>query len=198
MLPAEIAYAGVRFRLVPTGGRRNALVARGQTIKLPAGDFKRLYILAASSDGDRRATFRVGDRPAELTIQHWGGFIGQWDNRQWKPGPFQLPPTANADAVARFRERVNPYAEMTGITDGFIKRAPLAWYASHHHRPDGASEPYAYSYLFAYALELPPGAKTLTLPDDDRLRIMALTVSNEQQSVRPARPLYDMLERAAP
>jgi alpha-mannosidase len=198
MLPAEISYAGVRFRLAPAaGGRPNAVVPRGQTINLPAGDFKRIYLLAASADGDRRATFRVGDRAAELTVQHWGGFVGQWDNRQWRPGPFRLAPSANRDAVERFGSRTNPYAEVTGVTPGFIKRAPLAWYASHHHRADGASEAYAYSYLFAYAVDLPVGARTLTLPDDDRLRILAVTVSDEAERVRPARPLYDTLERGA-
>src|SRR5918993_4617550 len=39
MLPDEIPYAGVRFRLVPSpSGRPNALVPRGQTLELPAGD----------------------------------------------------------------------------------------------------------------------------------------------------------------
>ncbi|HEY9285144.1 MAG TPA: hypothetical protein VIP46_16950, partial [Pyrinomonadaceae bacterium] len=180
------------------GGGPNALVPRGQTIKLPTGDFKRLYILAASSDGDRRAVFRLGGRPVELTIQHWGGFVGQWDNRRWRPGPFKLPPGANRDAVERFQTRTNPYAEMVAVTPGFVKRAPLAWYASHHHRADGASEPYSYSYLFAYELELPAGARTLVLPDDERLRVMAVTASDEGGRVRPARPLYDTLERAAP
>ena len=197
MLPAEILYAGVRFRLAPAAdGGPNALATRGQTINLPAGDFKRLYILAASAEGDQRATFRVGGRGVELNIQHWGGFVGQWDNRRWKPGPWKFPPNANKDAVARLRGRVDPYDEMVGITPGFIKRAPLAWYASHHHRADGASEPYAYSYLFAYAVELPPGARTLTLPDNGNLRVMAVTVSDEGREVRPARPLYDTLERA--
>jgi alpha-mannosidase len=87
---------------------------------------------------------------------------------------------------------------MQGITPGFIKRAPLAWYASHRHRADGTSEPYAYSYLFAYAVELPPGAKTLTLPDDEKIRVLAVTLSDEGVQVRPARPLYDTLERDAP
>src|SRR5437879_13140175 len=34
--------------------------------------------------------------------------------------------------------------------------------------------PYAYSYLFAYALDVAPGARTLTLPDNDRIRILAI------------------------
>ncbi|MBV8859146.1 MAG: hypothetical protein JOZ02_19595, partial [Acidobacteria bacterium] len=94
--------------------------------------------------------------------------------------------------------RNDPYAEMTGIKPGFIKPAPIAWFASHRHRPDGLSEPYAYSYLFAYALDIPAGAKTLTLPDDEKIRVLAVTVSDEGDGVRPAQPLFDWLERVKP
>jgi alpha-mannosidase len=135
-----------------------------------------------------------------LLVQHWGGFIGQWDTRQWEQGERQVPHGASAEVAARIREpqfRTDPYARMKGITPGFIKRADVAWYASHHHTPDGTSAPYAYSYLFAYALDLPPGARTLTLPDNDKIRVMAVTVSDEGAMVRPAHPLYDTLERSA-
>jgi alpha-mannosidase len=44
-------------------------------------------------------------------------------------------------------------------------------------------------------IDLPPGAQTLTLPDNERIRIMAITVANEPWVVTPARPLYDTLER---
>lgn len=196
MLPGEISFAGVRFKLAQ--GASNALAARGQTLKLPAGSFKRLYILAASAGGDRRATFRVGERAFDLNVQDWGGFVGQWDARQWRAGERQVPPGASPETAARIRSpyyRNDPYAEMTGIKPGFIKPAPLAWFASHQHRADGLSEAYAYSYLFAYALDIPAGAKTLTLPGDDKVRILAVTVSDEDDAVRPAQPLFDWLER---
>jgi alpha-mannosidase len=197
MLPGELSYAGVRFRLAPGGeGQPNALVPRGQTINLPAGKFTRLYVLAASAEGDRRATFRVGDRPIELIVQDWGGFIGQWDTRQWAAKDVAVPPRNPPDPNAP-KTRLDPYAEMIGIRPGFIKRAPVAWFASHHHNPDGTSEAYSYSYLFAYAIDLPAGAKTITLPDDDKIRIMAVTVSDEGGQLRPARPLYDTLARSA-
>ena len=83
MLPSEILYSGIRFNLAPAQ-KPNAVISRGQTISLPAGKFTRLYVLAASADGDQKATFRIGDRPVELTIQDWSGHIGQWDDRQWK------------------------------------------------------------------------------------------------------------------
>ncbi len=197
MLPGEISFAGVRFKL--SSQASNALVARGQTLNLPAGNFRRVYVLAASAAGDRRATFRVGRQAAEVTVQDWGGFVGQWDARQWRAGERQVPPGASPETAARIRSpqfRHDPYAEMTGIRPGFIKPAPLAWFASHHHRPDGLSEAYAYSYLFAYALDIPAGAKTLTLPDDGMVRVLAVTVSDESDAVRPARPLFDWTERA--
>jgi len=86
--------------------------------------------------------------------------------------------------------------EYAGLQPGFIKRPPVAWFASHRHTADGANEPYAYSYLFAYSTDVPANAKTLTLPDNDKIRILAVTVANESGQVRPAQPLYDTLERA--
>ncbi|MDT5268489.1 MAG: alpha-mannosidase [Acidobacteriota bacterium] len=197
MLPREISFAGIRFKLAPAEAE-NALAARGQTLKLPAGNFKRLYVLAASTGGDRRATFRVGERAFDVNVQDWGGFVGQWDARQWRAGERQVPPGASPETAARIRSpyyRQDPYAEMTGIKPGFIKPAPLAWFASHHHRADGLSEAYSYSYLFAYVLDIPSGAKTLTLPNDDKVRVLAVTVSDEGDAVRPAQPLFDWLER---
>jgi len=54
------------------------MVARGQTIYLPAGKHNCIYILAASTGGDRAAEFKVGGRAVTLNIRDWGGFIGQW------------------------------------------------------------------------------------------------------------------------
>jgi alpha-mannosidase len=82
-----------------------------------------------------------------------------------------------------------------GLEPGYIKRATLAWYASHHHTPDGLNQPYAYSYLFAYSFELPPHATTLTLPKNDNIRILGISVSHEQPEVAPTQPLYDTLDR---
>jgi alpha-mannosidase len=201
MLPRELSYGGINFRLGPPD-KANALVARGQEISLPAGVSK-LYVLAASVGGDQDVAFRVGSEEVKLTVQDWSGFIGQWDNRQWKQTevrlqprtpPSDIPPDVAA-LLQRARTRLDPYGEMLGITPGFIKRAPLGWFASHRHTPEGANEAYAYSYLFAYTLDVPANARTLTLPNNDRVRIMAITGSNERSTLKPAQPLYDTLDR---
>jgi alpha-mannosidase len=198
MLPTEIAYGGARFNLPPGGdGKPNAVAAKGQTIQLPSGTFNRVYLLAASADGDQKGTFKVGDKSVDLTIQDWGGYIGQWDNRTWNKHqePVPLRPGAPAPPPGA-PPRMRTVLEYTGLTPGFIKRAPLAWYASHHHNPDGTDEPYAYSYLFVYPIDVPANAKTLTLPDNDKIRILAISVANESGQLWPAQPLYDMLERS--
>jgi hypothetical protein len=43
---------------------------------------------------------------------------------------------------------------------------------------------------------VPPGATTLTLPDNPQIRILAATAVDESPGVSPAHPLYDMLARS--
>ncbi|MGB8990364.1 MAG: glycoside hydrolase family 38 C-terminal domain-containing protein, partial [Candidatus Sulfotelmatobacter sp.] len=178
MLPAQITFNDVKFQLAPAHtGTPNALVAKGQTIDLPAGHYNRVYILAASADSDQNAAFEVGGKKVELNIQDWGGFIGQWDDRQWSSKD-----TSHDD-----------YGEMTGIKPGYIKRASVAWYCSHHHNAVGENVAYRYSYLFAYPIDMPDGTKSIKLPDNDKIRILAISVSEENPDVKPVQPLYDVL-----
>lgn len=203
LLPAEITYDGVRFAL-PTAatGTKNALVPTGQQIALPAGRFNRVYVLAAATDGDQRATFTIGGKPTELTIQDWSGFIGQWDTRLWNNEPhFNWNISAHhavwppKDLNERELRRPSPRYpdDYVGLEKGFIKPAGLAWYASHHHTADGLNTPYQYSYLFAYALDVPAGAHSLTLPTNDKIRILAISAAQENPVTTPAEPLFDTL-----
>jgi alpha-mannosidase len=187
MLPAQIAFNDVQFRLAPAAsGARNAVVARGQTIELPPGRYNRVYVLAASAEGDQKVSFKSGSKNVDLTIQDWGGFIGQWDDRQWVAK--DIPIEGQPGKTDR-----DDYAEMTGIKSGYIKRADLAWYCTHHHNAAGENVPYGYSYLFAYPLDLQPGAKTIQLPDNDKIRILAISVAEENPELKPVQPLYDVL-----
>lgn len=195
MLPREINFGGVEFKLAPADlGKPNAVNAHGQTIALPAGRYNRVYLLAAAN-GDQRGTFRIGEKAVDLAIQDWTGFVGQWDDRVWRTTETPIPLPAGAPAGTPPRFRTNVYGEMIGIRPGFIKRADIAWFSSHRHNTDGSPEAYAYSYLFAYPIDLPPGARTLTLPDNDRIRILAISVADEPATIWPAYPLYDTLER---
>jgi alpha-mannosidase len=197
MLPASIDYAGVRFNLASAASAKpNAVSAHGQAITLPSGKFNRLYLLAAAAGGDQTETFRVGDKPVELTIQEWTGKIGQWDDRSWTTRQEPIPSRPGSpSSMPGAPPRLRTVMEFSGkITPGFIKRDNVAWFASHIHDAGGNFEPYSYSYLFAYPIDLPPNATTLTLPDNPRIRILAITVANESSQIKPAQPLYDTLE----
>lgn len=178
MLPAQITFNDVQFQLAPAKtDSPNAVLAKGQTIKLPQGSYDRVYILAASADGDQKAAFKIGNHEIDLNIQYWRGFIGQWDDREWSSKD-----TSRDD-----------YGEMLGITPGYIKRAELAWYSTHYHNAAGENVAYRNSYLFAYPLDLPPGTHTITLPHNDKIRILAISVAEENPAVNPVQPLYDVL-----
>lgn len=204
MLPTELWYDGVRFSL-GAGAKPNALTPHGQTIDLPGGNYNRVYVVAASAEGDHKATFRIGDNSTDFTVENWTGYVGQWDNRKWKTveAPVPAEPAADdkspaAQRARRIREWVKVHGPITreefaGLTPGFVKTSPVAWFASHRHGTDGANEPYDYSYLFVYAMDVPANAKTLTLPNNSNIRILAVSVAEESASVKPVQPLYDTL-----
>ncbi len=222
MLPAELKIDGVGLALAPAAtGKPNAVTAKGQSIALPDGKFNKVYVLAASADGDQHATFKAGSTPINLTVENWGGFVGQWDTRLWKPRPdsvteggrrgepkrqvalrkdfaisahhqdWDLKNSGSPDWSPRYPE------DYVGLRPGYVKPATLGWYVSHHHNAAGLNEPYQYSYLFVYALDLPAGAKTVTLPDNPAIRIMGMSVAAEEPAVSPAQPLFDTLGKSA-
>lgn len=208
MLPATINYHDVEFKLAPAKtGVPNAVVARGQTIALSEGRFNRIYILAAATGGDQTASFQVGAKKVDMKIQDWSGFIGQWDTRIWNiPAERDWAISANrpvwppADEAEREQRPIIPrYPEdYVGLKAGYVKTASLAWYASHHHTAAGLNQPYEYSYLFAYPIEVAGDAKSITLPSNDKIRILAISTAMENPSIAPVEPLYDTLGRSEP
>ncbi|GAC1419893.1 MAG: glycoside hydrolase family 38 C-terminal domain-containing protein [Acidobacteriaceae bacterium] len=208
MLPEAIDFHGVHFKLgAAKTGVPDAIVAEGQTITLPSGRYNRVYVLAAAIDGDQTATFRVGEKSVDLKVEDWSGFIGQWDTRAWKDGPVREwtisahnPPWPPADMQEKERRAPSPRYpdDYLGLREGFVKPADVAWYSSHHHTADGRNEPYHYSYLFAYSIELPANAHTLTLPNNDKVRILAISSAEENPELIPAQPLFDTLKHTEP
>ena len=207
MLPAHLDFHGVQFQLAPAGtGKANAIVAHGQTIELPPGNYNRVYLLAASANGDRKAAFHLGDHSTELTIQDWSGFVGQWDTRVWKNVQERDWATSANHSVwppKDMSERENYTSprfpeDFDRLQPGFIEPASLAWFASHHHTAAGLNEPYQYSYLFAYALENSGSARKLTLPKDSSIRILAISVAEGEPVLTPVHPLFDTLNRTEP
>lgn len=196
LFPSQVVFDGVTMKLAG-GAAANGMTARGQSIALPAGKYNRVYVLAAA-DGDQKAAFKVGESATNVTIQNWTGFMGQWDTRLWTTTEQPAPPKAGATPLgAGVMPPMETTAKYAGLVPGYVKPAPIAWFASHRHTFDGRNEPYAYSYVFGYVFDIPAGATTLTLPDNEKIKIFAVSVVDEASGVRPAAPLYDNLEKGS-
>ena len=207
MLGDSVMLSGTEFKLAHAStNTKDALAADGQVIELPKGDYNRVFVLAASSDGDIAADFKVGAAPVRFNVQAWNGYLGQWDTREWKNVPnFDWNISANAKwppSDLAEREKRAPsvrYPEdYVGLREGFVKPAEVAWYASHHHTAEGLNVPYQYSYLYAYSTDLPAGTTTLTLPKNKSVKVFAVSVAKVPPQVTPAAPLFDTLEHTAP
>lgn len=185
MLPEWIIDNGLAFKLASgSDGQPNAVACKGQKINIPAGKSTELVLLTAACDGDQHATFGIDGRKFDMTVQDWGGYLGQWDNR-----------TFGKD----LSEDSGWLYGCTGLKPGFVKRAPVAWFCSHRHSADGANEAYEYTYLYRYGIRIPAGAKTLTLPNNEKIKILAASLASDPtEEAKPAQPLYDTLADHTP
>ncbi len=183
LLPTEIVSDGVTFHLGSTAdGQKNAVVCQGQRLALPPGTGRRVSLLASAVGGDTPVTFLVDGRPVRRTIQAWDGYVGQWDNRLWQGKVPELT--------------YDWHNKLAGLTPGYIKRDPVAWYANHRRLADGTNDPYRFCYLFRYSMDVPDGAKTLTLPVNAHVRVLAASVGRDANAdTRAAQPLYDTLKQ---
>jgi len=90
--PETLTVNGIAFRLGDTAAVSNNVVrCRGQRIALPAGTYNTVHILAASSDGDVDAVFRLGGQDHTLAIQDFGAAIASG-----------TPPYVKSAAIGRF------------------------------------------------------------------------------------------------
>jgi alpha-mannosidase len=205
LLPPDLSLDGVRFKFGSSApGALNVLVPKGQTIALPPGSYNRIYILAAAVGGDVSTT--IGGQ--NLSVREWQGPLGQWDSRLKEPRQMReisvAPMTRGQSwtAGAIDQDLVVQYDPATGVVKGidqirrgYVKREEIAWVGTHRHGPKG-NQPYIASYIFSYAIDLPAGAREIGLPNDPRIRIMAMSAVRVPSHLWPASALYasDLIE----
>jgi alpha-mannosidase len=194
MLPDTIVSGGIPFRIGPKADfAANAVACAGQTVRLPEGGFRKLYVLAADSatglrgitpSGPARTAFKVGGAAVEVLVENWSGFYGQWDKRLW---------TGDDGSATSFDRGDITFA---GLVPGYVRQAEVAYFTTHRHLRTGANDPYQYAYLYKLGIDLPEGTREVTLPALERVKVLAMTVAvNENDGTRPAQPLFDTLLR---
>jgi alpha-mannosidase len=82
---------------------------------------------------------------------------------------------------------------MTSIEKPFLKGDNIAWFSSHRHNAyPSENEAYQYTYIYKYEIDVPKGAKTITLPENQKIKVFAITVAkNGSDDVRALQPLTD-------
>ncbi len=169
LFPEKIVMDGITFKMGgKLDGQKNVMACNGQKITLPkTGNYNHIYILAAATR-DTGGTFRAGQSKKTFRVQCYTGKIGQFDKRIWD----------KSDRI-------------TALEKGFIKRDEVAWFATHVHN-DTANEPYHYAYIFKYGMDISPAAGYLQLPENDAIRIFAITLADDPfDQIQLVEPLYD-------
>ena len=203
LLPARLDLNGVGFAFGSAApGAKNILVPGGQSLTIPNGTFNRVYVIAAAVGGDVNATVGLGATVKTMMVREWQGPVGQWWSRLRENAPALTEPFVpgggrsnpsqqeiQAGLVVEWDPRSGTVKGIDQIRPAFVKRDEIAWVGTHRHDP-ASNEIYVPSYLFLYGFDLPAGTKTITLPANDKVRILAVSVANEGPRATPAGALY--------
>jgi len=171
LIPGEVISEDIVFKMGNTADEQyNMVSCKGQKIDLPAGKYNKLYLLAGSTK-DTIADFMIDKQSNQLAIQNITGYIGQFYNRLFALNEITV----------------------TAIEKPYLKTDNIAWFASHRHLEyPSKNDAYQYCFMYKYEIVLPEGAKSITLPKDDRIKVFAITVAkNELDNIKVLQPLVD-------
>lgn len=71
-----------------------------------------------------------------------------------------------------------------GQTTGHLKNARIAYIGTHRHSASG-DEPYEFTYMFKFGVDIPKNGTTITLPNDPDIVIFAMTTISEDTAISP-------------
>lgn len=153
--PTKIIWQGIPFVLGPTkDGYNNLVQAKGQTIKLPEGKYKYVYLIGAASGDDPsvgKFTVTYKDNNVtekEISFANWYAKLSGWD-------------------------RFSRTFAKPKITD------TVAYVFTHYHMPnaDRMTEE-NFLYLYNIELDVTKDVKEITLPDAPGIKIAAITLAD--------------------
>jgi alpha-mannosidase len=161
LLPDTLKWLDIPYVFGPKeAGKANVVSCEGQTLLLPSG-FEKVNLLVTSTGGPSIGTFKIDGKETIIPIQDYATPIGQWNSR------------LVGDLFSEEPDRIAP---------GYVLPAPVAWYGTHRHTAEGENEAYIFTYLFLVSFDLPADYDELTLPDNERIQVLAATM------IKPNRP----------
>lgn len=107
------------------------------------------------------------------------------------PGTFLCGGQTVSVSVQDYHENVVDWGREGDVP--YLKRDTVAWVGTHRHQP-GGNMAYEFCNLFLYRIDVPAGAASIVLPNQDRIVVFAMTKANRPaESIRQACELYDVL-----
>jgi alpha-mannosidase len=81
-----------------------------------------------------------------------------------------------------------------------VKKDNIAWFASHRHVGyPTKNNTYQYSYIYKYEINIPQSAKIITLPNNQKIKIFAITAAKRDAGdVIALQPLFDDIQTNTP
>ncbi len=112
-------------------------------------------------------------------------------------GEFKAGKSTKAIEVPSYTGFIGQWGH-TNHTEGFLKADDVAYVDTHRHSPEG-DNPYEFTYMFHYVIDLPKDAKEIILPDNRDIVIFAATaVGDDTPALTSASDLYRTSIAAAP
>ena len=78
LMPEVIVHGGIEYRRGEPDVKNVLNCREAVTVDLPQGGYNKVYILASSSRGDRKAVFDIDGRKYEAVVPYYSGFRAQW------------------------------------------------------------------------------------------------------------------------
>lgn len=78
LMPEIIVHGGIEYRRGEPDVKNVLNCKDSVTIDLPQGNYNKVYLLASSSKGDRKAEFDVDGRKYPVVVPYYTGFRAQW------------------------------------------------------------------------------------------------------------------------
>jgi len=109
--------------------------------------------------------------------------------------PFTFGSSSTTVEIGDYSENIANWDNFTLVREGYVKNQAPGFVATHRHT-DGEDNVLATTYMFAYSLDIPAGATSVTLPNNEGVLIYAATAVNDNSRTIAASSLHDEKARA--
>lgn len=171
LMPKEGLYVdGIRFPMQDLDGQ-NGYACKGDTVALPAGKYNKVYFLAASTNTDQQTVVR-----------------------------FLVPAKKSVVATGEQTMTVPCYTGFIGQwghdgqTTGYMKDAQVAYVGTHRHSTT-EDEPYEFTYMFKFGVDVPKGATHIVMPSQENVVVFSMVAVDEPAQVVVASEMFTTMNR---